>query len=716
MAALIQSIRKSAHAEGNRFLSKEWAEIQKQQLARTTDLDSYLRLAADLSVNLLDSGQNEESLQLLGNLDARFRENGMAPGEPTLSWIRNVRALCWLRIGEMENCVLNHTAASCLAPIAPAGFHKLPRGSRAALAILCEELQKHPDDLRARWLFNIASMTLGEYPDKVPSQWLVPPSAFASDYDIGRFTDIAPNLGLDVNDLAGGVVADDFDNDGLIDLLVSSWGMDGPLRYFRNNGDGTFTERTHEAGLDGEVGALNMVQADYNNDGFVDVLLLRGGWLGKQGHYPVSLLRNNGDGTFTDVTEAAGLLRFRPTQTATWFDYNNDGWIDLFIGNESTEDDVNPCELYRNNGDGTFTDVAAECGVAVVGFVKGVVSGDYNNDGRPDLYLSLRNAKNILFRNDGKGAGPNGWKFTDVAAAAGVTEPIYSFPAWFFDFDNDGLLDLFVAGYNITNVGDICADYLGLPNGGERARLYRNKGDGTFEDVTKSMHLDRVLQAMGCNFGDLDNDGYLDFYLGTGDPNLATLIPKRMFRNAEGRFFQDVTTSGGFGHLQKGHGIAFADFNNDGEQDVFEVMGGAYPGDGYRRVLYENPGHGNHWIKLKLEGVQSNRSAIGARIKLTIHEKGRTRAIYKTVNSGGSFGANPLRQEIGLGQAAKIISTEILWPSGQTQQFENLERDSAWFIREGNDKPERIRLQKFSYSRAEPAAHHHHVDSLSPEH
>jgi hypothetical protein len=139
-------------------------------------------------------------------------------------------------------------------------------------------------------------------------------------------------------------------------------------------------------------------------------------------------------------------------------------------------------------------------------------------------------------------------------------------------------------------------------------------------------------------------------------------------------------------------------------------MGGAYQGDGYQRVLYENPGHGNHWIKLKLEGVQSNRSAIGARIKITIEEKTGQRAIYKTVNSGGSFGANPLRQEIGLGQADKIVSTEILWPSGLRQQVANLERDSAYFIREGNEIPQRIQLQKFDYSKGQASGRHQHHD------
>src|SRR6516162_8951391 len=129
MAALLQKVRKNNHAEGNRFLSKEWAEIQKQQLSQTTNFDAYMRLAADLSVILLDSGENQESLNLLDRMDAMFHENGFAPGEPTLSWMRNVRALCWLRIGEMDNCVANHTSASCIAPIAPAGFHQLQRGS-----------------------------------------------------------------------------------------------------------------------------------------------------------------------------------------------------------------------------------------------------------------------------------------------------------------------------------------------------------------------------------------------------------------------------------------------------------------------------------------------------------------------------------------------------------------------------------------------------------
>src|ERR1019366_1524192 len=190
---------------------------------------------------------------------------------------------------------------------------------------------------------------------------------------------------------------------------------------FHNNGDGTFTDRTAEAGLTGLVGGLNIVETDYDNDGRPDVLVLRGAWLGKEGHYPPSLLHNRGDGTFEDVTRRAGLLAFAPTQTAAWADFDGDGWLDVFVGAESTPGDKNPCHLYRNNHDGTFTDVAAQAGLADLGFVKGVVWGDFNNDGRPDLCVTRLGAGNLLFRNDGMRDGHP--VFTDVTARAGVKEP-----------------------------------------------------------------------------------------------------------------------------------------------------------------------------------------------------------------------------------------------------------------------------------------------------
>jgi hypothetical protein len=709
MEARLRQIAREIRPMEHPFANSRRAEIIRKRLERgivAPDAQEHLPLLFDLqaqmAVELLNAGRTEESIEELNRLIRVLiaKETFNAPNRSSL---RTLLATAYLRLAEQQNCLQGHTVDSCILPIQGGGIHKLPLGSRSAIRVLEDQLSEFPKDLRARWLLNLAYMTLGEHPAQVPEAWLIPSKVFDSDYDIRRFPDIAGRLGLDLDTLSGSVVMDDFDGDGYLDLMISARGELDPLRFFHNNADGSFTERTREAGLTGELGGLNLVQADYNNDGHLDLLILRGAWQGAQGHHPNSLLRNNGNGTFDDVTEEAGLLSFHPTQAAVWFDYNGDGWLDVFVGNETTPGDTNRCELFRNNGDGTFTECARETGVDLLGYVKAVGCGDYDNDGRPDLFISSRGEAKMLLHNDGP-QGPDRsprarWHFSDRAAAAGVIEPRHSFPTWFFDYDNDGWPDIFVCGYGITNVGDVAADYLGLPNGAERPRLYHNNHDGTFSDVSGAAHLDHVLIAMAGNFGDLDNDGWLDFYLGTGDPDLATLVPNRMFRNSEGRLFQDVTTSGGFGHLQKGHGIAFGDLDNDGDQDVYEVMGGALEGDHYRNVLFENPGHGNHWITLRLEGVQSNRSAIGARIRVVVDTGGVERSIYKTVSTGGSFGGSPLRQEIGLGKAQSIRRVEVFWPTtGQTQTVRDLSMDHFYRLREGAVSAQGVELKTFRLS------------------
>jgi hypothetical protein len=601
-------------------------------------------------------------------------------------------AVACLRLGELENCLQHHHADSCLLPLREGAVHAHTRGSSGAIRVLSEHLEANPGDLQARWLLNIAHMTLGEYPRGVRAPWLIPPEVFASGFDVGRFTNVAAARGVAVDDLAGGSIVEDFDADGFLDVMASSSSLSGQLRLFRNTGHDAFVEVTDEACLTGLTGGLNIVSTDYNNDGCPDVLVLRGGWLGRAGCHPNSLLVNRGDGTFEDVTEKAGLLSFHPTQTAAWFDFNSDGWLDVFLGNESSPDDPHPCELYRNNRNGTFTECAGEAGLALTLFVKAVVSGDFNNDDRPDLYVSVGDGPNLLLRNDGavQSDSPEfrGWHFEDVALEAGVTEPRRSFPTWFWDYNNDGWLDLFVSGYGYRDVGDIAADYLGLPNHAERARLYRNEQNGQFTDVTSSVGLNRVLLAMGGNFGDLDNDGWLDFYVGTGDPDLATVIPNRMFRGDRGSRFHDVTTSGGFGHLQKGHGVSFADLDNDGDQDVYHVLGGALPGDHYPNALFLNPGHGHRWITLRLEGTRSNRAAIGARVTLLLDTSEGTRSIHRTVGTGGSFGASPFRTEIGCGNARSVRSVEVRWPATRkTEVFTALELDRIHHLREGEGTP-----------------------------
>jgi len=687
MAARLDELIRNLDPVDFPFASAQMAERFRQAASQAKSPKERMRLVSLVASELLKAGEIAEAIALAEPLLRPLPEE--AADAPPEAVIRAFLGLCYLWLGEQQNCIEHHGIESCLAPIRGTGVHTVQRGSRAAIREYTSVLRANPDDMSSRWLLNIAYMTVGEYPDKVPPALLIPPRVFDSDYDIKRFRDVAPDLGLATRGHAGGAIMEDFDGDGLLDIMASSVGLRDQLRLFHNNGTGPFTEVTAAAGLTGEVGGLNIVHADYDNDGDPDVLVLRGGWAKRGGRFPNSLLRNNGDGTFEDVTDEAGVLSFHPTQTAAWGDYDNDGWLDLFIGNESEPGDPHPCELYHNNRDGTFTNKAINLGSADLGYVKGVAWGDYNNDGRQDLFVSILGGNKMLFRNDGGRAetGPGGedWRFTNVAKEAGVLEPQRSFATWFWDYDNDGWLDILVTGYAFTDVGEVAKMYLGQPNHCDMPRLYRNRGDGTFEDVTRDVHLDRLPLPMGANFGDLDNDGYPDCYFGTGEPRLQVLLPDRMFRNAEGRVFQDVTTSGGFGHLQKGHGIAFGDFDGDGDQDIFHVVGGALEGDMAVSVFFLNPGHGNHWITLRVEGRRSNRSAIGTRIRVRVSTEKGSRDIYAVVGTGGSFGGNSLQQEIGLGRATAIETIEVGWPAtGEKQIFRDAAMDRIYKIVEGN--------------------------------
>jgi hypothetical protein len=705
MAALLEQIYREQDWKTDPNKDAERARYLESQLSKSPTLREEIKLRQALAENLLRAGDSAKAVDQLEALRKFCQDKGVVLKPEYERQLRNTLAIAYLRLGEQENCQLYHGQDSCLFPIQGGGVHKLPRGAEGATREFTAALQADPNDAKAQWLLNIAYMTLGRYPQDVPRQWLIPSSQFESEYDIGRFRDVAAQASLLINNHSGGAVMEDFDGDGLLDLMVSGSNPTDQLRYFHNDGNGYFTDRTKEAGLTGETGGLNLVLTDYNNDGHPDVLVLRGGWWGQNGKYPMSLLRNNGDGTFDDVTEQAGLLSLHPTQTAAWADYDNDGWLDLYVGHEANIEENHPSQLFHNNHNGTFTEVAAPNGLADMGFVKGVAWGDFNNDGRPDLYISIKGRPNRLFRNDGPldPDHPRGdrWKFTDVTAQAGVAEPIHSFATWFFDYDNDGWPDLFVAGYYVEDFNDVGRFEMGLPNKGEVPRLYHNNHDGTFTDVTKQAHLDRAILVMGAGFGDLDNDGWLDVYLGTGDPNYESLLPNRMFRNNEGKMFQDVTTSGGFGHLQKGHAIAFGDINNDGNEDIFEEMGGAYAGDAYPSSLYENPGHGNHWITLELEGVKTNRAAFGARIDVTVGSGASLRHIYRTVGYGSSFGGNPLRQHIGLGKATRVARIEVTWPMlKQVQTFTDVVADRAYHLREGSKALIAVQYKRFDFPHA----------------
>lgn len=712
MAAVLRDLVEKADPSKNPTIGPKRLLLElREKLRKESRRDQQILLRAHIGFQLLVDGQTEKALDEFQAVRRNLDVLTVPKGHSFYWTLQELFGIAQLRLAEQQNCIAHHSSESCIMPIQGGGIHKLRQGAVAARTEFARALAQRPGDIRSVWLLNLTYMILGEYPDKVPKEWLIPPDVFQADYDILRFRDVATTAGVDTVGLSGGVVVDDFNADGLLDLMISDWGSDKQLRLHVNNGDGSFTETTAAAGLQGQLGGLNLVQADYDNDGHVDVLVLRGAWLGDEGQYPNSLLRNLGDGRFDDVTEQAGLLSFCPTQTAAWADYDLDGWVDLFIGNETYRSKDYPCQLYHNNGDGTFANVASEVGLAHVGRVKGVAWGDVDNDGRPDLYLSRFGQSNILFHNDGPTDG--GWHFSDVTVRARVAQPKGSFPTWFWDYDNDGWVDILVApfsGFNFDGkaLKTVVSEYLGRATSADRIHLYRNDRDGTFSDVANDLGIDSPLLAMGANFGDLDNDGFLDCYFGTGDPHFGTLVPNRMFRNDAGQGFQDVTTTGGFGHIQKGHGIGFGDFDNDGDQDIYSVMGGAYAGDVYQNLLFENPGHGNHWITIRLQGRQSNQSAIGARIKITVRNPAGRSSIHSTVDSGGSFGASSLQQEIGLGDAFAIENIEIQWPrKDSVQNFADVPLDRVYRIREGDKRLTPVSAPTFKFS-ASPLSHHQH--------
>ena len=680
------------------------------------DTDTWrMTILRQLAFHRLRLGQVDESIELL--TEAVELAKQAMPDSPDLSGALEELAVAYMKRGEIQNCVSPEGRLICALPLDAAYTHEDTDSVSRAIEILEGLLELdfdklstgEPDSVRRRWLLNIAHMAQGTYPAGVSEELRVPPSAFEPEHDLGvRFREVAADIGIYSVDLAGGAIVEDFDNDGLLDIVTSSWDPTQSLRLYLNDGKGRFVERTNAAGLSGQTGGLNIVQIDYDNDGWMDILVMRGGWLMSNGQMRMSLLRNDGDGSFSDVTHASGLATPAvPSQSAAWADYDNDGDLDLFSCNESMPETLDegaaiifPSQLFENDGNGAFTDVARQAGVANMRYCKGSAWGDYDNDGDQDLYLSNYAAENRLYRNDGDGT------FTDVASELGVTEPIESFPTWFWDFDNDGWLDLFVAGY-ARDIDSVAADYMGLPTNGARPRLYRNTGtalrqaqDVRFEDVTARVGLDDVNQGMGANFGDFDNDGYPDIYLGTGFPAFNALAPNVAYRNDRGGSFSNVTFSAGLGHIQKGHGIAFGDLDRDGDQDIFMQVGGFYPSDGFVNSLYVNPGSGNRWTSIRLIGTQSNRAAIGARITVNVATSDGRRAIHAVVGSGGSFGASSLEQEMGLGSAESIESVEVWWPaSGTRQRFEGVPLDSAIEIVEGEDGYRVVERGGFEFAR-----------------
>jgi enediyne biosynthesis protein E4 len=491
----------------------------------------------------------------------------------------------------------------------------------------------------------------------------------------------------------------DYDSDGWMDIyLVNSGRCDfyepaQPLRnaLYRNNRDGTFTDVTQKAGVPGDAYGMGVAVGDYDGDGFPDLYVTQ---------YPHSILyHNNGDGTFTDVTAKAGVGAPGWATSAVWFDYDNDGRVDLFVchfvdynkaklkfcGDSLTGErfycipsiyDPMPCWLFRNNGDGSFTDVSKESGISQsLAKAWGVVAADINNDGWMDLYVTNDTVANFLFANRGKG------RFEEIGLLAGVGVNAFGKPRSGMgvdaaDYDQDGRIDLFEA--NVDH---------------EMYSLYHNDGNEVFSDVANPTGIGAVTRMMsgwGLKFFDYDNDGDLDLLLCNGHPDDAVekrvegvrfLEPLLLFRNT-GKAFENVSQTSGpiFSRPLSGRGMALGDFDNDGSVDVLVTQNNAAP-----VLLRNNRGRENHWLGVRLVGTKANVDAIGAKVS---YQSGDLKRHQFKVGGGSYLSSHDPRMVLGLGKRTKMDWLEIQWPqpSGKTERLTELPIDRYITIVEGQGK------------------------------
>ena len=522
-----------------------------------------------------------------------------------------------------------------------------------------------------------------------------PPIVFENTIDASKLHFVLKNSvspqRYSIETMTGGVALFDYNNDGLLDIFFTN-GAEIPSleksnpsfynRLFHNNGDGTFTDVTEKAGLSGVGYSMGVAAGDYDNDGFVDLYVT--------GFNRNQLFHNNGDGTFSDVTEKAGVNgivagRGKPWSVAAgWFDYNNDGLLDLFVVNYldysistahscETSNIVDYCSpneyrgtpniLYRNNGDGTFTDVSEHSHISQnVGKGMGVAFADYDGDGFTDIFVSNDTFPSYLLHNNGDGT------FSDVALLAGVAydetgKTVAGMGTDFRDIDNDGRPDIFLA-----------AMY------GESFPFYHNLGNGQFEDVTDATGLTAMtisLTAWGTGIFDFDNDGNKDIFAAGSailDNSMEVNhrpypLPNALYRNLGHMVFKDVSAQAGASFsLPAAHrGAAFGDLNNDGKIDIVATVLNGKP-----QLLMNRTSNHNHWLILKLVGVTDNRDGLGTRVKITTANGVQYNEATTAVGYNSS---SDKRVYFGLGNATVVDRIDLAWPTGVKQVLRNVRAD-----------------------------------------
>jgi hypothetical protein len=505
------------------------------------------------------------------------------------------------------------------------------------------------------------------------------------------------NNGISINreEFGPGVCVADFDGDGWQDIYFVNGkdlygrGTSAVNALYRNNHDGTFTDVTEKAGVPGTGYGLGCVWGDFDNDGFPDLFVTQ---YGKN-----VLYRNNGNGTFTDITDKArvgGLESGAFHSGATFFDYDRDGWLDLYVGSyvdlgdklycklgevlsscAPSEYRGSPDALYHNNHDGTFTNVTQAAGILQPnGKNLSVQAADYDNDGWPDLFVANDGLNAYLYHNEHNGT----FKEVGLPAGMAVTARGTVMAAMCIslgDYDNDGHLDLYISDFQRSS-----------------DHLWHNDAKGFFDEVSDEAGITRPTRdvlSFGGGFLDYDNDGWLDLFIANGHvyPEVEQATPgthykqiNSLFHNeGNGKFVEVGKSSGsGFENPYVGRGAAFADFDNDGFVDIVIANNGDAP-----LVLHNSGGNGNHFLNLKLVGKKSNRDAMGARVRVV---SGTTSQLREIAGGGSYLSQSDLRANFGLGKAKRAETVEITWPSGQRQTFRDVEADEFYLVEEGKDQ------------------------------
>ena len=655
----------------------------------------------DLSLDDLEKGKisfhRGEFTKAVQEIESHIQRKGES--ESSLFWL----AASWMRHAEADNCLaqLIHGKGSAAETVFSGSFphdlstmcalpidtpHHRNRGTKAAIAALEKLLDRYaPHDPLYRWLLNFGHMTMGSYPDGVPPRYRIENAFTNLFYGDGKrraevqyadlvFRDRARELGVATLDVGKGVAVEDFDGDGYLDIVTG--GTFSHLRYYRNLKGQGFVEATSEAGLEGIIQPYVITAADYDNDGAMDLFVSRP-------FHHFQLLRNDGRGVFSDVTFASGLLTDKPspdeavyTCVSAWGDIDNDGDLDLMLAQFGQylpfSDGLlarrpTPSRLYVNQG-GHFVDRTADYGLAELvrdRIYLGAAFGDYDRDGWMDLFLSsYTRGRSVLLKNMA------GRRFERTSLVPS-TEP--GFMAAFVDVNHDGRLDLFQGSQSPSRIA-VENTVFGREPLRNASKIFLQTETGFSERPDLFRH-PMPAGTMGASFGDLNNDGCYDFYLGTGNPESWYILPNLMYLGESSGTqctgsMSNISMLMGFGTIQKGHGIVFFDFDNDGDQDIYSSLGGMWPGDAWPNQLFVNESRlGNSWIKIRLRGRRSNRFGLGATIRV-VAENVRGQEIVRTylMDNGTGFGSTPYLAHIGLMDAERIREVEVNWPASGCRQ------------------------------------------------